>query len=111
MQLNIKSKNKKLSRRHFSKEDRPMSNRHMKDVYQLLEKSKSELQWDITWDQSEWPSKNLQTIHAGEDVEKRERSPTVLVMWNESVSPLVMSDSLQPWTVAHQAPPSMGFSR
>ena len=30
---------------------------------------------------------------------------------NESVSLLVMSDSATPWTVARQAPLSMGFSR
>ena len=44
----------------------------------LLEKYKSKLQWDITSYQSEWPSsKSLQTINAGEDVEKREPSCTV----------------------------------
>ena len=32
---------------------------------------------------------------------------TMLVCWVASV----MSDSGIPWTVAHQAPPSMGFSR
>ena len=36
------------------------------------------LQWDITSPQSEWPSsKNLQTINAGEDVEKRDTYCTV----------------------------------
>ena len=41
----------------------------------LLEKSKSKLQWDITSHHSEWPSsKSLQTINAGEGVEKREHS-------------------------------------
>ena len=30
---------------------------------------------------------------------------------SESVSHSVMSNSVTPWTVAHQAPPSMGFSR
>ena len=44
----------------------------------LLEKCKSELQWDITSHQSEWPSsKSLQTINAREGVEKKERSCTV----------------------------------
>ena len=38
----------------------------------LLEKCKSKLQWGITSHWSEWPSsKNLQTINAGEGVEKR----------------------------------------
>ena len=44
----------------------------------LLEKCKSKLQWGITSQRSEWPSlKNLQTIKAGENVEKRECSYTV----------------------------------
>ena len=44
----------------------------------LLEKCNSKLQWDITSHQSEWPlSKSLQTINAGEGVEKRECSCTI----------------------------------
>ena len=44
-------------------------------VHSLLEKCKSKLQGDITSHQSEWPSsKSLQTINAGEGVEKREPS-------------------------------------
>ena len=44
----------------------------------LLEKCKSKLQWDITSGWSERPSsKSLQTINAGEGVEKRECSCTV----------------------------------
>ena len=44
----------------------------------LLEKCKSKLQWDTTSHQSEKPSsKSLQTINAGEGVEKREHSCTV----------------------------------
>ena len=47
----------------------------------LLEKCKLKLQWDITSHQSEWPSsKSLQTINAGEGVEKRECSCTVVGM-------------------------------
>ena len=43
----------------------------------LLEKCKSKLQWDIISHRSEWPSsKSLQTINAGEGVEKRECSCT-----------------------------------
>ena len=43
----------------------------------MLEKHKSKLQWAITSHQSEWPSsKSLQTIYAGEGVEKREHSCT-----------------------------------
>ena len=46
--------------------------------HSLLEKCKSKPQWDITSHQSKWPSsKTLQTINAGEDVEKRELSYTV----------------------------------
>ena len=44
----------------------------------LSEKWKSKLQWDITSHWSKWPSwKSLQTINAGEGVEKRECSCTV----------------------------------
>ena len=43
--------------------------------HSLLEKCKSKLQWDIISHQSEWlSSKSLQTINAGESVEKREHS-------------------------------------
>ena len=46
--------------------------------HSLLEQCKSKLQWGITSQQSEWPSsKNLQTINAGESVDKREPSCTV----------------------------------
>ena len=51
-----------------------------KDVqhHSLLEKYKSKVQWSITSHQLEWPSsKNLQTVNAGESVEKREPSYTV----------------------------------
>ena len=51
-----------------------MANKHMKRCVQhcsLLEKCKSKLQRGITSHQWEWPSKNLQTINAGEGVEKR----------------------------------------
>ena len=44
----------------------------------LLEKDKSKLQWDITSHHSEWPwAKGLQTINAGEGVEKKQPSYTV----------------------------------
>ena len=62
-----------------------MAKKHMKrcsvslrDVEMLLEKCESKLQWGIISHGSEWPSsKNLQTVNAGEDVEKREPSYTV----------------------------------
>ena len=41
----------------------------------LLDKCKSKLKWSITWLLSELTApKNLQTINAGEDVEKKEPS-------------------------------------
>ena len=58
----------------------------------LTEKGKSKLQWDITSHQSEWPSsKSLQTINAGEDVEKREPSYTV----GGNVNWFTMEDSME----------------
>ena len=43
----------------------------------LLEKCKSKVQWDITSHWSEWPSsKSLQSINAGEGVERKEHSCT-----------------------------------
>ena len=45
----------------------------------LLEKCKSQLQWGITPQQSEWPSpKSLQTIHAEKGMEKRK--PTYMLV-------------------------------
>ena len=66
--------------RYFSKEYIQMANKHMKNAQHcsLLEKCKSKLQWGSTSHQLEWPSsKNLQTINAGDGVEKREFSCTV----------------------------------
>ena len=66
--------------RHFSKEDIQVANKHMKRClnHSLLEKCKSKLQGDITSHWSEWPSStSLQTINAGEGVEKRECFCTV----------------------------------
>ena len=54
-----------------------MAKRHMKNAqhHQWLEKDRSKLQWDTTSHWSEWPSsKNLQTMNAGEGMEKREPS-------------------------------------
>ena len=49
----------------------------------------------------------MQTINAGEGVEKREPSDTV----GESEVAQSYPAVCDPWTVAHQAFPSMGFSR
>ena len=79
-----KQPNQKLGKRpspFFSKEGIQVANKHMKDAqhHSLLEKCKSKPQWDITSHQSERSSsKKVQTINAGEDVENRETSCTIV---------------------------------
>ena len=86
LQLNSRKMNDPIKKwakepnRRFSKETYRWLTNTWKDAqhHSLLEKCKSKLQWDITSHWSEQPSsKNLQTINAGEGVEKRECSYTV----------------------------------
>ena len=78
----IKNCVKELNRR-FPKEDIQMTTEHMKDTQHhiLSEKHKSEPLWGTISHWSEWLlSKSLQTINAGESVDKEE--PAYTDIWN-----------------------------
>ena len=55
-----------------------MAKKHNETMLNITIREMQKLQWGITSHRSEWPSsKNLQTINAGEGVEKREPAYTI----------------------------------